>query len=109
MRILQIHPLLRGDSINPLAGGKSRVSLQLTAHFAERHNVALFPYPERLFDVPRTLRLPNGRTADLCATAVLPTRRTLAADAAALLRARLSARRVRGASGSLPKAWRRSR
>ncbi len=99
MRILQIHPLLRGDSISPLAGGKSRVSLQLTAHLAEGHNVALFPYPERLFDVPRSLRLPNGLTAALCATAVLPTRRTMAADVAALLRARLSARRLNGENG----------
>jgi glycosyltransferase involved in cell wall biosynthesis len=101
MRILQVHPLLRGDRINPVAGGKSRVSLQLTSYLArEGHTLSLFPYPERLFDVPRALRLPNGQTAALCATAVLPTRRTLTADIVALARARLAARRLMGENGS---------
>jgi len=101
MRILQVHPLLRGDRLSPVAGGKSRVSLQLTSYLAaEGHTLSLFPYPERLFDVPRALRLPNGHTAALCSTAVLPTRRSLAADLAALVRARLAARRLSGENGS---------
>ena len=101
MRILQVHPLLRGDRLSPVAGGKSRVSLQLTSYLAaEGHTLSLFPYPERLFDVPRALRLPNGHTAALCPTAILPTRRSLPADLAALMRARLAARRLSGENGS---------
>jgi glycosyltransferase involved in cell wall biosynthesis len=101
MRILQIHPLLRGDCLSPVAGGKSRVSLQLTCYLAAGgHALSLFPYPERLFDVPGALRLPNGFTATLCATAVLPTRRSLGANLGALMRARLAARRLRGENGS---------
>ena len=101
MRILQVHPLLRGDRLNPVAGGKSRVSLQLTSYLAaEGHKLSLFPYPERLFDVPRALRLPNGYTAALCPTAILPTRRSLLADLAALMHARLAARRLSGENGS---------
>ncbi len=100
MRILQIHPLLRGDRISPVAGGKSRVSLQLTSYLAgQGHNLALFPYPERLFDAPRALLLPNGVTAALCATAVLPTRSSMAVDLIALLRARISAGRLRSENG----------
>jgi hypothetical protein len=100
MRILQVNPLLRGDRLSPVAGGKSRVSLQLTSYLAaEGHTLSLFPYPERLFDVPRALRLPNGYTAALCPTAILPTRRSLLADLAALMHARLSARRLSGENG----------
>jgi glycosyltransferase involved in cell wall biosynthesis len=50
-RILQVHPFLKGDGINPAAGGKSRLSLQLSRELALRgQEVAVFPYPEPLLE-----------------------------------------------------------
>jgi glycosyltransferase involved in cell wall biosynthesis len=58
-RILQIHPFLKGEGLNPKAGGKSRLSLQLSRELALRgYHVAIFPYPEPLLD--KTYAIDNG-------------------------------------------------
>ncbi len=58
-RILQIHPFLKGEGLNPKAGGKSRLSLQLSRELALRgHHVAIFPYPEPLLE--KSYSIENG-------------------------------------------------
>lgn len=58
-RILQIHPFLKGEGVNPKAGGKSRLSLQLSRELALRgHHVAIYPYPEPLLE--KTYSIENG-------------------------------------------------
>lgn len=100
MRVLQVHPLLRGDGIYPLAGGKSRVALELSGYLAScGHRVALFPYPERLFHAPSVFRSPLGSHLEVFSTASLPTRHDIARDLFALLRARVAARRASGDNG----------
>jgi glycosyltransferase involved in cell wall biosynthesis len=50
MRILQIHPFLRGDRLFARAGGKSRVSLVLSRYLEKNGvEVAIFPWPEKIF------------------------------------------------------------
>jgi glycosyltransferase involved in cell wall biosynthesis len=47
MRILQIHPLMKSESLAPAAGGLARASLQLTRLLVERgHDVQILPIPE---------------------------------------------------------------
>ncbi|MGA2819275.1 MAG: glycosyltransferase family 4 protein [Anaerolineales bacterium] len=47
MQILQVHPFLRGEGINPAAGGKSRVSRSLTQFLGQQGvKVALYPFGE---------------------------------------------------------------
>jgi glycosyltransferase involved in cell wall biosynthesis len=100
MRILQVHPLLRGDGIYPLAGGKARVSAGLSEYLAlAGQSVALFPYPERLFLPPRDFRGAQGGQIEVLSTATLPTRNEILSDLVALARARVAARRPRGDNG----------
>ncbi len=59
LRILQIHPFLKGDGLNPKAGGKSRLSLQLSRQLAlHGHTVAIFPFPEPILEKAYTIE--NG-------------------------------------------------
>ncbi|MGA2111352.1 MAG: glycosyltransferase family 4 protein [Anaerolineales bacterium] len=100
MRVLQIHPLLRGDLVYPLAGGKSRVSLALSEYLAlHGHTVGLFPYPERLFRPPRGFRGPSGGELEVLSTATLPSRMEIVRDLLALMRARLASHGPRGQNG----------
>jgi glycosyltransferase involved in cell wall biosynthesis len=47
MRILQIHPLMKSESLAPAAGGMARASLQLTRLLVQRgHDVQVLPIPE---------------------------------------------------------------
>jgi glycosyltransferase involved in cell wall biosynthesis len=51
LRILQIHPFLKGEGLNPRAGGKSRLSLQLSRELAlHGQTVAIFPFPEPILE-----------------------------------------------------------
>jgi glycosyltransferase involved in cell wall biosynthesis len=71
-RILQIHPFLKGEGLNPRAGGKSRLSLQLSREFAARGNdVAIFPFPEPILEKPYWIDNP-GRPIRLLPTARIP-------------------------------------
>jgi glycosyltransferase involved in cell wall biosynthesis len=59
LRILQVHPFLKGEGMNPNAGGKSRLSLQLSRELALRGlTVAIFPLPEPLLE--KGYRIQNG-------------------------------------------------
>jgi glycosyltransferase involved in cell wall biosynthesis len=59
LRILQIHPFLKGDGLNPKAGGKSRLSLQLSRQLAlGGQTIAIFPFPEPLLEKAYTIE--NG-------------------------------------------------
>jgi len=100
MRVLQVHPLLRGDGIYPLAGGKSRVSAGLSAYLAlAGQSVALFAYPERLFLPPHDFRGPSGGRIEILPTATFPTRNEILRDLGALVRARMASRGTRGDNG----------
>jgi glycosyltransferase involved in cell wall biosynthesis len=47
MRILQIHPFMKSESLSPAAGGMVRAALQLTRLLAESgHDVQVLPIPE---------------------------------------------------------------
>jgi glycosyltransferase involved in cell wall biosynthesis len=71
-RILQIHPFLKGEGLNPRAGGKSRLSLQLSRELAARgHDVAIFPFPEPILEKPYWIDNP-GRPIRLLPTARIP-------------------------------------
>jgi glycosyltransferase involved in cell wall biosynthesis len=101
MRILQVHPLLRGDQIYPFAGGKSRVSLALSEYFAlQGHTVGVFPYPERLFHTPRLFRCPSSATLEVLPTAALPSRAEIGPALLALGRARLARHGAKGPNGA---------
>ncbi|MBN1438911.1 MAG: glycosyltransferase family 4 protein [Anaerolineales bacterium] len=68
-RIMQIHPFLKGEGVNPRAGGKSRLSLQLSREFAARGNdVAIFPFPEPILEKPYWIDNP-GKPIRLIPTA----------------------------------------
>jgi glycosyltransferase involved in cell wall biosynthesis len=76
-RIMQIHPFLKGDGVNPRAGGKSRLSLQLSREFAARGNdVAIFPFPEPLLEKPYWIDNP-GKPIRLIPTARIPAAKDL--------------------------------
>jgi glycosyltransferase involved in cell wall biosynthesis len=71
-RIMQIHPFLKGEGVNPRAGGKSRLSLQLSRELAARGNdVAIFPFPEPILEKPYWLDNP-GKPIRLLPTARIP-------------------------------------
>jgi glycosyltransferase involved in cell wall biosynthesis len=71
-RILQIHPFLKGEGVNPRAGGKSRLSLQLSRELAARGNdVAVFPFPEPILEKPYWIDNP-GKPLRLIPTACIP-------------------------------------
>lgn len=73
MRILQIHPFLRGDRIDPRAGGKSRAALLLTEFLLDQgHEVALYPFPERLWLQPAMFGVRSGARLPVLATMALP-------------------------------------
>jgi glycosyltransferase involved in cell wall biosynthesis len=75
---MQIHPLLKGEGMNPRAGGKSRLSLQLTREFAARGNdVAIFPFPEPILEKPYWIDNP-GKPIRLIPTARIPAMKDLA-------------------------------
>jgi glycosyltransferase involved in cell wall biosynthesis len=77
-RIMQIHPFLKGEGMNPRAGGKSRLSLQLSREFAARGNeVAIFPFPEPILEKPYWIDNP-GRPIRLLPTARIPAVKELA-------------------------------
>jgi glycosyltransferase involved in cell wall biosynthesis len=77
-RIMQIHPFLKGEGLNPRAGGKSRLSLQLTREFAARGNdVAIFPFPEPILEKPYWIDNP-GKPIRLIPTARIPAMKDLA-------------------------------
>jgi glycosyltransferase involved in cell wall biosynthesis len=67
---MQIHPFLKGDGLNPRAGGKSRLSLQLSRELARHgHTVAIFPFPEPILE--KAYVIENGETP----LSLLPTTR----------------------------------
>jgi glycosyltransferase involved in cell wall biosynthesis len=71
-RIMQIHPFLKGEGVNPRAGGKSRLSLQLSRELAARGNdVAIFPFPEPILEKPYWIDNP-GKPIRLIPTARIP-------------------------------------
>ena len=73
MRILQVHPFLRGDRLNPGAGGKSRASLQLTRFLMSRNiDTTIFPYPERIFGGVVLYGVAPGETARVFPTMGFP-------------------------------------
>ena len=77
-RIMQIHPFLKGEGLNPRAGGKSRLSLQLSREFAARGNeVAIFPFPEPILEKPYWIDNP-GKPIRLIPTARIPAVKDLA-------------------------------
>jgi glycosyltransferase involved in cell wall biosynthesis len=77
-RILAIHPFLKGEGLNPRAGGKSRLSLQLSREFAARGNeVAVFPFPEPILEKPYWIDNP-GKPIRLIPTARIPAMAKLA-------------------------------
>jgi glycosyltransferase involved in cell wall biosynthesis len=89
-RIMQIHPFLKGEGLNPRAGGKSRLSLQLSREFAARGNdVAIFPFPEPILEKPYWIDNP-GKPIRLIPTACIPAMKDLAGYA--LKAARLPAK-----------------
>lgn len=72
MRILAVHPFIRGDGINPYAGGKSRAARQLSRYLVERgHKVAIFPLPELLGNHARYI-LAEDTVAEVLPTVVYP-------------------------------------
>ncbi|OGO08864.1 MAG: hypothetical protein A3K46_02370 [Chloroflexi bacterium RBG_13_60_9] len=78
LKILQIHPFLKGEGLNPRAGGKSRLSLQLSRELAARGNeVAIFPFPEPILEKPYWIDNP-GKPLRLIPTARIPAVKTLA-------------------------------
>ncbi len=84
MRILQIHPFLRGDRIDPRAGGKSRAALLLTEYLLDHgHEVALFPFPERLWLQPVMFGLRAGNRLPVLPTMAMPGVRNIAGAARA--------------------------
>jgi glycosyltransferase involved in cell wall biosynthesis len=78
LRILQIHPFLKGDGLNPKAGGKSRLSLQLSRQLAlHGHTVAIFPFPEPILE--KTYTIENGAfPISLLPTARIPALKSIA-------------------------------
>jgi glycosyltransferase involved in cell wall biosynthesis len=77
-RILAIHPFLKGEGMNPRAGGKSRLSLQLSRELAARGNeVAIFPFPEPILEKPYWIDNP-GKPIRLIPTARIPAMKMLA-------------------------------
>jgi glycosyltransferase involved in cell wall biosynthesis len=77
-RIMQIHPFLKGEGLNPRAGGKSRLSLQLSRELAARGNeVAIFPFPEPILEKPYWIDNP-GKPIRLIPTARIPAFKKLA-------------------------------
>jgi glycosyltransferase involved in cell wall biosynthesis len=77
-RILQIHPFLKGEGLNPRAGGKSRLSIQLSRELAARGNdVAIFPFPEPILEKPYWIDNP-GKPIRLIPTARIPAVKDLA-------------------------------
>jgi len=75
---MQIHPFLKGEGLNPRAGGKSRLSFQLTREFAARGNdVAIFPFPEPILEKPYWIDNP-GKPIRLIPTARIPAMKDLA-------------------------------
>jgi glycosyltransferase involved in cell wall biosynthesis len=77
-RIMQIHPFLKGEGLNPRAGGKSRLSLQLSRELAARGNdVAVFPFPEPILEKSYWLDNP-GKPVRLIPTARIPAFKKLA-------------------------------
>ncbi len=69
MQILQVHPFLRGEGINPAAGGKSRVSRSLTQFLGQEGvGLALYPFGEGILG--EQIPAPWG---DDFATPVFPT------------------------------------
>ena len=77
-KILAIHPFLKGEGLNPRAGGKSRLSLQLSRELAARGNdVAIFPFPEPILEKPYWIDNP-GRPIRLIPTARIPAMKDLA-------------------------------
>ena len=77
-RIMQIHPFLKGEGLNPRAGGKSRLSLQLSREFAARGNdVAIFPFPEPILEKPYWIDNP-GKPIRLIPTARIPAMKDMA-------------------------------
>jgi glycosyltransferase involved in cell wall biosynthesis len=77
-RIMQIHPFIKGEGMNPQAGGKSRLSLQLSREFAARGNdVAIFPFPEPILEKPYWIDNP-GKPIHLIPTARIAALKDLA-------------------------------
>jgi glycosyltransferase involved in cell wall biosynthesis len=75
---MQIHPFLKGEGLNPRAGGKSRLSLQLSREFAARGNdVAIFPFPEPILEKPYWIDNP-GKPIRLIPTARIAALKDLA-------------------------------
>jgi glycosyltransferase involved in cell wall biosynthesis len=72
MRILQIHPFLKSESLSPAAGGMARMALRLTRLLMESgHEVQILPIPEgvgsRVF-----WQVAPGTTVEVAPTMVFP-------------------------------------
>jgi glycosyltransferase involved in cell wall biosynthesis len=81
VRILQIHPFLKGERINPFAGGKSRASLLLTGYLLEQgHEVVILPGSERLWGAPMRFGVTPIHSATVVPTLTFPNRRTFLSD-----------------------------
>jgi glycosyltransferase involved in cell wall biosynthesis len=81
VRILQVHPFLKGERINPFAGGKSRASLLLTGFLLEQgHEVNILPGPERLWGAPMRFGVTPSHSATVVPTLTFPSRRTIISD-----------------------------
>jgi hypothetical protein len=81
MRILQVHPFLKGDRINPHAGEEARMSLSLTRCLLELgHDVAIFPWGERIWGAPIRFGVTSVHFATVFPTMTFPSRRTAFPD-----------------------------
>jgi glycosyltransferase involved in cell wall biosynthesis len=79
VRILQIHPFLRGDKIYARAGGKSRVSLVLSRLLQkDGFEVGIFPWPERIFGGRIAYGVDTGEELSVLPTAGFPAPRKIA-------------------------------
>lgn len=90
LRILQVQTYLRSERINPRAGGKSRIALMLSKYLLETgHEVALYPWPERIWGKPVEFSASPAVPARVFPTMALPALQNLFPDAARLLTARI--------------------
>jgi glycosyltransferase involved in cell wall biosynthesis len=90
LRILQVQTYLRSERINPRAGGKSRIALMLTKYLLEAgHEIAVFPWPERIWGKPVEFAASPSRSAEVFPTLALPAAKHLLPDGVRLLTVRL--------------------
>jgi len=88
MRILQIHPLMKSESLSPAAGGMAGAALHLTRLLVERgHEVQVLPIPEGVGS--RELwEVAPGKTVEVAAAMHIPPWREMVWLPRALMRLR---------------------